>query len=752
MVLVRNIFYSFPVQLVLLHLRKFLFMPVPWIVLTLIVTGNLFAKYGWRYLFLDPEYFSKVNFISFLLVGLSLGGFIFVWNITSYILNSFRFPFLAAFESPFLRYSINNAIIPLIFIIVFFVSLIQFQFYAELKLLGEVLSYQVALLSGMLMMLALTTFPPLNIHVIKLAERRKKKAVRGNPLFRRWLFPGKKSELFTHEIRVDYVLVHPFRARHVRSVSHYSKDELMKVFRFHHRNALFIESIALILIIALGFLMEVTFFQIPAAASMLLMLSIMLAPIGALSFWLRSWAVTAFIAAFILVNVFSKFSFLSHDSRAYGWDYSKHTDYTRENIEKYVTTSRVDSDRKTGEMMLQNWKKKVSIYHQHSQKPPLIIVNASGGGLKASLWAFRLMQIADSVTDNRFFNHVEFISGASGGMMGEAYYRELYLHKKLGDTLNLQSTRYITNVSKDILNAVSLTYVVNDLLFPWQRLRVDAGNGGEENLKYRKDRGYEFERRLNQNTGFIMDKRVKDYAMPEQSGISPMLLFSSTIIADGRRLLISSQPVSYLSAPADFLHSSNPLKVDGIDASVFFKKQGGNNLLYTSAIRMNATFPYIMPNVYLPTNPGAQCMDAGMRDNYGAESAMRFLYTFKDWINENCSRVIIIQARGDYEKNYQPIVDPHPSMISKFLDPLNSLYSNWSDYHDYTGDEEFSMARSWLNVDLNLLSFEYKPEKKDEIASMSLHLTTRERQNILATMENDLNKGKLNYLKLLLSK
>src|ERR1043165_186568 len=132
MTLLRNIFYSFPVQLILLHLRKFLFMLVPWLLLILIVTGKVFAKYGWLYLFLDPEYFGKVNVLSFFIVGVALGGFIFVWNITSYILNSFRFPFLAAFESPFLRYCINNAVIPLVFIIIYFASLIRFQYYDEL--------------------------------------------------------------------------------------------------------------------------------------------------------------------------------------------------------------------------------------------------------------------------------------------------------------------------------------------------------------------------------------------------------------------------------------------------------------------------------------------------------------------------------------------------------------------------------------------------------------------------------------------
>src|SRR5262249_20782531 len=158
-------------------------------------------------------------------------------------------------------------------------------------------------------------------------RRRKKNS---HKIFRRWLFEGKNAAFFAKEVRVDFLLIHPLRARPVRNVKHYAPDELIRVFRLHHKNALFIESIALIIIIALGFLMEVPFFQIPAAASILLLLCILLAPIGALSYWLRTWAVTAFIGLILVANLLVKFDFINHESEAYGWDYRHPVDYTRE--------------------------------------------------------------------------------------------------------------------------------------------------------------------------------------------------------------------------------------------------------------------------------------------------------------------------------------------------------------------------------------------------------------------------------------
>jgi hypothetical protein len=721
-------------------------MLIPWLLLILIVTGNLLARFGFHYLFLDPEYFGKVNFLSFFMVGVALGGFLFVWNITSYILNSFRFPFLAAFERPFLRYSLNNGFYPLVFVIVYFYAITQFQYYSELKSFYEVIIYQAALIAGMALVLIISFIRSLNVHVERFTQRRikVKKGMRKKRVHQTSAFSAKTNTSFSPEIRVDYLLIHPFRVRLVRHVRHYRPEVIIKVLRLHHKNALFLELIALVLIIALGFLMEFPLFQIPSAASMLLLLSIVLAPIGALSYWLRSWAVTAIIGLLIVLDLLVKFDFISHRNKAFGLSYSDPVDYTLENIENSVTPAMINADEQEGLEMLENWKKKVSPYYNTLQKPPLVIVNASGGGLKASLWALRLMQVADSMTQDRFFDHCVFISGASGGMIGMAYYRELYLHKELGDDINLHSTQYADNISKDLLNAVSFTYVVNDLLFPWQRFKV---NGNQ----YRKDRAYMFEKRLNQNTGYIMNKSLADYASLEKNGTIPMMLFSPTIIDDGRRLLISSQPVSYLTRPSDHTIPGNDLKVDGIDIHSFFKDQGGANLPFITAVRLNSTFPYVLPNAYLPTNPPVQSMDAGLRDNYGYEPALRFLYTFKDWINKNTSRVIIVQARGDYEKNYEPIVNTHPSLVRKIMDPINSLYAIWTDYQDYHQDDLTNMADSWLNVDLNVLSFEYVPEKKDQMATMSFHLTKREKQSILFTITSPVNTTKLKQLSALLS-
>ena len=81
-----SILYSFPVRLLMLHVKRNHFLLLSWIFLISISSGLAGSRYGISLLFLDPEYIGKVNFSSFCILGAAMGGFFVVWNVTSYIL------------------------------------------------------------------------------------------------------------------------------------------------------------------------------------------------------------------------------------------------------------------------------------------------------------------------------------------------------------------------------------------------------------------------------------------------------------------------------------------------------------------------------------------------------------------------------------------------------------------------------------------------------------------------------------------
>src|ERR1700680_373704 len=104
---VKATYYSFPVQLVLLHLKKFQVLLVFWLVLFSTLNGGFMRSYGANALFLSPEYLGEVSPISTAIVGMATGIFVMSWNITTFILFSRHFRFLATTTNPFLKYCIN---------------------------------------------------------------------------------------------------------------------------------------------------------------------------------------------------------------------------------------------------------------------------------------------------------------------------------------------------------------------------------------------------------------------------------------------------------------------------------------------------------------------------------------------------------------------------------------------------------------------------------------------------------------------
>ena len=90
----KSIFYSFPIQLILLHFKKFQILLVFWLVLFGAVNGSFMAAFAVDSLYLSPEYLGQVNAVSAGIVGVAIGIFIMSWNITTFILFSRHFRFL----------------------------------------------------------------------------------------------------------------------------------------------------------------------------------------------------------------------------------------------------------------------------------------------------------------------------------------------------------------------------------------------------------------------------------------------------------------------------------------------------------------------------------------------------------------------------------------------------------------------------------------------------------------------------------
>src|SRR5436190_3668548 len=149
-------YHSFPIQLLFLHFRKYQVLLVFWLILFCTVSGKFMKTFGADALYLAPEYLGDVNAISYAIVGMSVGMFIMSWNISSFILFSRHFRFLAATTNPFLKYCTNNAVIPFVFLVFYFFNAYQFGHYKELITNTDFVFLAGGFLSGLIFVLAIS--------------------------------------------------------------------------------------------------------------------------------------------------------------------------------------------------------------------------------------------------------------------------------------------------------------------------------------------------------------------------------------------------------------------------------------------------------------------------------------------------------------------------------------------------------------------------------------------------------------------
>lgn len=735
--LLNGIFYSFPVQLVLLGLKKHFLLLTFWLLLFGFVTENLGSKYGFHYLFFEPEYMGEVNFLSFLILGAATGGFFVTWNITSYILNAYRFPFLATLSRPFVKYTFNNFLIPLLFFLTYIVCIYQFQLREQVPY-SDILSRFFGLAAGFVLvtMISFAYFFRTNANLSKiLGLGNLDKEVDYKKVNTDADISLQKAFLLEKGWRVDTYLYSFNKARPVRSTEHYDGELLKRVFFQNHVNALIVESIAFFILIALGYLTDISWFRIPAAASFLLFFAITMMFIGALGFWLRGWRTFSFLVIMLGLNFLMMSEVFDFKHMAYGMNYDTVSEYNYSVLQDHTSGYNLIKDRARTLEILKNWKNK---FEGQEEKPKMIFLNVSGGGLRSAVFSMEVLRKLNKNLNGDLMKNVILITGASGGMLGAAYYRELTLRAQQGEIPSADDHKHIDEMSKDLLNALSLTLATNDLFNPFQKVEIEGNT-------YSIDRGLAFEKQLHENTNYYLDKSIDDYEVPEYNSEIPMMFLTPVIMNDGRNMIISPQDISFMCKPTLRESKNYEAEVEGVEYKKLFAENDAGALRFSTALRMNATFPYVTPNVHLPSDPVIEMTDAGMRDNFGTTYATKFLYNFKEWIKENTSGVIFLQIR-DTGKRYLDQEDHRPSLMGRVFYPIGNFFSNWQKFQDYQSDNLLGSTINWFEGKVDVVSFQYTTDKRRRKASLSWHLTKKEKSLIRENLNSSLNENSTNKM------
>ena len=729
MTYLRGIFYSLPVQLLFLHFRKYQLLLVFWFILFSVANGTFMKNFGAESLYLAPEYLGDVNALSAAFVGAAIGVFIMCWNITTFILFSRHFTFLAATQYPFLKYCVNNSIIPATFLIFYLVKAYLFAHYKELIPNVEIIFLTGGFLLGLgfILVLSFIYFYSADRSILKKLQ----------PLFNNakdlisQLQPeqpqGYKSDAL---IRSEWFLDSFWRVRRCRDVSHYSQELMDKIFKRHHFAAVISVVITYLFLILIGFFLDYKAFQLPAAASITLFFAILIGVSGALTYFLQSWIVPLFIVFLVVLNVLYQFDYIDPTNKAYGLDYTnvaQRPQYTQESLLQHSSNTTIAADQQNMMGILNRWKAK-----QTDEKPLLVIMTTSGGGTRSATFTMNVMQRLDSLLQGQLMDKTFLITGASGGMIGASYFRELYRQKQKNPGINLQHPQYVDAISKDLLNPTFSSFVTRDLFAPEQKFTIGANT-------YLRDRGYAFERALDRNTGGILNHTLADYKGDESAANIPLMFYHTVITRDGKKMLISTQPLRFMTKPvldSAITRTNNP---DAIDYATFFAQQSPYDLRMLTVLRMNATFPIVLPNVWLPSEPVIDVMDGGLRDNYGVENTLRFVTAMQDWIAQNTSGVLVVQIRDRMDGGWENPYDTE-NMTDNAVKPFLLLQHNWYKMMEYGHNDMLSYFSANSRFPVHNVVFQYVPSKEENKAALSFHLTQREKQDIAGSLQSHQNR------------
>ncbi len=322
-------------------------------------------------------------------------------------------------------------------------------------------------------------------------------------------------------------------------------------------------------------------------------------------------------------------------------------------------------------------------------KPKLVILCVSGGAIRSAYWsATVLTRLEKSPAADRddpgidgFHDHVRLITGASGGMVGMAYYEAALLARAQAATPGAPFWFDLDGIRLKSLNGVA-GFIA--LQAPWRMLLPRL----PEAAAY--DRGLVLE----DDWSALRKIKFADLRELERGGRIPSMIFSPMIVDDGRRLLISNLDLnshmradrphekgedarqdrvlrewSIPTSRQDDLdndndgYSRNQFSISALE--LFKMVPDSKRLSLATAARMSATFPFVSPAVNLPTDPPLRVVDAGYYDNYGVHLANAWILQNRDWLLENTSGILVVQTRDSVSKRERLGV---PSESAGFLD------------------------------------------------------------------------------------
>jgi hypothetical protein len=338
----------------------------------------------------------------------------------------------------------------------------------------------------------------------------------------------------------------------------------------------------------------------------------------------------------------------------------------------------------------------------------VIVVAASGGGIKAAAWTTRVLTGLEEHNPRIFGDSVRLISAVSGGSVGAMYFVSEYDANGTGlpsDAMTLEKA-----VARS--EASSLDDIAWGLVYP-DFLRVFVP------VFKHLDRGEALEAALSRelpNRKHHLWSPLSDWREGVLEGWRPAVVFNATVVESGERFLLGTTDLSHAVGRTSLRDSQ-------------FPQFAVRDVSLVTAARLSATFPYVSPAAR-PDIAGTQIhvVDGGYTDNYGMATLLTWLDEALRAPGNPVRHVLIIEIRASPPASEPPPLSWRGWPFQSYA-PISAMLNVRDTGQLPRNEEELGLLRRYAascNIDIEDAVFEYPPEN----APLSWHLSPNDKKQI----------------------
>jgi hypothetical protein len=339
----------------------------------------------------------------------------------------------------------------------------------------------------------------------------------------------------------------------------------------------------------------------------------------------------------------------------------------------------------------------------------VVIVAASGGGIKAAAWTARVLTGLEESNPGRFGDSIRLISAVSGGSVGAMYFVSEYDASGAGLPSNASDLeKAVARAEASSLDDIAWGLVYPDFL----RVFVPV-------FKH-LDRGRALEAALTRelpNRRHHLSSPLGDWREGVLEGWRPAVVFNATVVENGERFLLGTTDLSHARGRTGLRDYSQ------------FPQFAGRDISLVTAARLSATFPYVSPAAR-PDIPGMQvhAVDGGYTDNYGMATLIAWLDEALRAPGNPVRRVLIIEIRASPLAAETPRLSWRGWPFQGYA-PISAMLNVRDTGQLPRNQEELEILRRFAascNIDIEDAVFEYPPED----APLSWHLSPNDKKEI----------------------